>query len=611
VCGIAGSLGADRPDEERVRRTLARMRRRGPDHQASRRDTLGEHQLTLLHARLSIIDALPRSNQPFVSDGCALVFNGEIYNHEELRAQLVRAGHTFTTRSDTEVIVRAWREWGTACVDRFEGMWSLALHDEGQGTLWLSRDRFGEKPLFLLRHAGTLYFASQVSFLTALSGRTLTPNRTQLRRFLVHGYKSLFKQRDTWFDEVEELPAGTSVLLTGPDAVSPERYWQLEHRPQAMTLQDAQDRTRLALERAVELRLRADVPMTLCLSGGVDSNVIAGLAVHRFGQQLRTFSLLDDDPRYDESESIAAAVEALGCEHHEVRTTHDGFVEQLTRLVDYQQAPVTTITAVLQSRLLEAIAAGGYRATLLGTGADELFTGYYDHYGMWLAAMRDRPDFEALVDDWRAGYGSHVRNPLLQDPHAFAERPDQREHIYLGRDLFNGRLVEPLEEGFVEQPYGDELLRNRMLNELFHESVPVSLREADHHAMYYSVENRSPFLDRELAELLFTVPTEHLVHDGMAKWLLRAAGEGVVPDVVRLDRRKRGFNAPIDSLIDVDDPRTRELLLGPGPIWELVRRDAMESCLRADVRTNSESKFLFSLLSTRLFLERADDDGGS
>ena len=198
-----------------------------------------------------------------------------------------------------------------------------------------------------------------------------------------------------------------------------------------------------------------------------------------------------------------------------------------------------TISYYVHDFLSEAIAARGYKVAISGTGADELFTGYYDHYGFWLAAMADRPDFETLLADWRAGYGSVVRNPVLRDPATFRRNPDERSHIYLDRDVFNALLREPLDEDFIETRYTADTLRNRMLNELKHESVPVILREDDLDSMRHSIENRSPYLDRELARFLFTVPPEHLIHDGMPKWLLRAAGAGVVPDAVRLDRRKR------------------------------------------------------------------------
>ncbi|HEX9701931.1 MAG TPA: asparagine synthase C-terminal domain-containing protein, partial [Rhodospirillales bacterium] len=169
--------------------------------------------------------------------------------------------------------------------------------------------------------------------------------------------------------------------------------------------------------------------------------------------------------------------------------------------------------------------------------------------------------------------------------------------------LFEGLMTRPFHEDFSETEYCEETLRNRMLNELFEEAVPVILREDDRNSMLYSVENRSPYLDRALAEFMFSVPSEHLIGGGYAKLLLRQAGAGLVPDQVRLDTRKRGFNASINSLVDRDEPDTRERLLSESPIFDLVRRDAFEEFLSGDMAANSFSKFLFSFISAKLFLD--------
>lgn len=605
MCGIAGAFGPARPDQSRIEAALALMARRGPDANGVYRGTLGDNALTLLHSRLAIIDLDERSNQPFEQDDCVLVFNGEIYNYVELRQELTAAGRRFRTDSDTEVIVQAYRQFGAECVDRFEGMWAFALLDRREGTLLLSRDRFGEKPLFLTTVDGTLYFASEVKALAALSGRAPEPDLTQIRRYLVNGYKALYKQPATYFRDVAELPAGHSANVSDPRTVMPRCYWELRHAPQPMSLDDAVDGARERLSEALRVRLRADVPLAFCLSGGLDSTALAALATRRFGQEIHAFSIVDSDPRYNELENMSATVRALGCRHNVIHTATDGFFERMEALVGYHDAPVATISYYVHSYLSEAIAEAGFKVAMSGTGADELFTGYYDHYAFWLAEMHGTSGFDGLLSDWKQGYGSFVNNPVLQDPLVFQKNPAERGHIYLNRELFNGLLRDPLEEDFFETDFGASPLRNRMLNELQHEVVPVILKEDDLNSMYVSIENRSPFLDRHLAEFLFSVPGEHLIHDGYAKYLLRAAIEGLVPDSVRLDKRKRGFNASIDSLVDRSDPDTRDRLLAPSPIFDIVRRDRLEAFLDGDMTDNSFSKFLFSLISAKLFLDSA------
>lgn len=615
MCGIAGVIGPEPPSPGRIEAAFETMQNRGPDAQGHGNYTVGQNTVSLVHTRLSIIDLDPRANQPFEKDGLVLSYNGEIYNYLELRRELEGLGQTFSTASDTEVLLAAYRQWGAACLDKFEGMWAFALLDTAKRTLLLSRDRFGEKPLFIWEKNGSIYFASEVKTLAALAGEKPSVNDEQIFRYLVNGYKCLHKQPATYYEGVRELPPATFAEIpleaspTLAPSLTPKSYWKLDHKPAQMTAKDALEGVRERLFRAVELRLRADVPLAFCLSGGIDSATLAAIAAKKFGHSIHCFSIIDDDERYDETENINTMVEWLGCDHHVTRTSRAGFFERMERLVAYHDAPVVTISYYVHSFLSEAISENGYKVAVSGTAADELFTGYYDHYSMWLAAMSKRAendqniDFDALIADWKGGLGAYVQNPLLQDPLAFAKDPGQRGHIMLDQDYFESLMAKPFHEDFSEHDYCPELLRNRMANELFHESVPIILEEDDRNSMMFSIENRSPYLDRELAEFMATVPSEHLIQGGFAKWLLRQTGDGLVPDSVRLDKRKRGFNASVNSLIDRDDPEIRGRLLADGPIFDYVRKDAIEEFLSADMTSNSFSKFLFSFVSASMFLE--------
>ena len=611
MCGIAGSFGQRPIAPDRVGLCLSLMKNRGPDGDGVWRGQAADRHIVLLHSRLAIVDLSQDGNQPFAAGAFSLVFNGEIYNHVELRAELEAKGHIFRTRTDTEVVVEAYRAWGDECVARFEGMWSFVLFDGAAGTMMMSRDRFGEKPLFYRHIKGQLFFASEIKYLTALSDSAPSPDRGMISRFLVNGYKSLYKAPRSFYAEVHEFPAGCNAIVDDPAVVSPAPYWRLRYAPRAMTEADALAQVRQLLRRSVELRMRADVPIAFCLSGGVDSTALASLAAHESGSDIATYSIVDDDPRYDERESINKVVEALGCRSTMIHAGTGNFFDRLGELVRYHDAPVATISYYVHSYLSEAIAADGYKVAISGTAADEIFTGYFDHYLMWLAHMRDSPDYPTLESDWRAGYGSAVRNPLLQDPARFVNEPGLRAHVYDNAPEFRSLLKDDFSEDFEETGYADDLLRNRMMNELFHESVPVILKEDDLNSMMFSVENRSPFLDKELVEFLYTVPTALLMADGCAKSLLRRAVDGLAPDDVLYDRRKRGFNASIDTVIDRTDPDTRDRLLEPGPIFDIIARDKMEALVDGDLSDNSLSKFMFSFVSTRSFLEYSTETAAS
>ncbi len=606
MCGIAGAIGPSPLSADRITRALQTMQHRGPDADGSATYTVGDNSVTLLHTRLAIIDLDPRANQPFEWDGIALTYNGEIYNYIEVRDELLMLGHTFTTQSDTEVLVAAYREWGAGFLDKLDGMWAFALLDTKHGEVLLSRDRFGEKPLYTWFIDGTLYFASEVKTLAALANRKPAVNHKQIRRFLVNGYKCLGKSGQTYFEGIDAFPAAGCAIVKGPEKPAAAPYWQLSTAIRETTFDEAVSHTRRLLNRAVETRMRADVPLAFCLSGGVDSTVLAAIAAKELGRDIHCFSIIDSDERYNESANIDVMVKHLNCKHHQVHTSTSGFFDRLSRLVAQHDAPVVTISYYLHAFLSEAIADAGYKIAISGTAADEIFTGYYDHYSMWLAAMHDVPDtdFESLVGAWKSGMGAHVQNPGLQDPLAFVRNPGQRDHITLDREMFSSFLTVPFDEPWTEGTYSNQLLRNRMANELFTEAVPVILNEDDLNSMMFSIENRSPYLDRALVEFLYSVPTRHLMGEGYGKRILREAAAGIVPDQVRLDTRKRGFNASINSLVDRNDALTREILLADSPIFDIVKRSAIEEFLADDMASNSFSKFLFSFISCKLFLEQ-------
>lgn len=606
MCGVAGYLGSLKVPDERVENCLSLMQHRGPDAKGVYRYKYESGQnVCLLHSRLAIIDLDKRSNQPFRIGSKVLVDNGELYNYIELKNELAAKGQSFETKSDTEVLLRFIDMYGWQGLDRCEGMWAFALYDENDGSLTLSRDRFGEKPLYLYEDKTGLYFGSEVKLLHALSGKKFTINYRHIYRYLVNGYKSLYKVDETFFNGVHEFPP-SSVLILFPDGSRvQEKFWApLYAVDPSMTYEDAVAGARDALIRSVRLRLRADVPLAFCMSGGVDSNSLISIAKNVCNYDVHGFTIVNTDERYEEQDLVDCAVSKLGIRHTSVPLNRDGFLENLRHLIQYHDAPVYTISYYAHWLLMNRIAREGYRISISGTGADEFFTGYYDHHGMYLYEVRNNPSlFRTSLQNWVKHIKPIVRNPVLQDPQVFVKNPDERRHIYLDADYFANYLKGEFKETFNEARYSDELLRNRMLNELFSESVPVILHEDDLNAMYHSIENRSPFLDRELFEFCYSVPADYLIGEGYNKKVLRDAMKGIVPEEILNSRRKVGFNAPIHSLLNARNQRVKAELLDESPIFDHVYKSRIEEILEKEYLPNSESKFLFYFLCSKIFLE--------
>lgn len=604
MCGIAGYMGRAPLDAPVISATLGKMINRGPDRRAYALFDSGEAQVALLHSRLSIIDLDARSDQPFTIGNCTIVFNGEIYNYIELRKALESEGVAFHTTSDTEVLLQAYIRYGEDCVSRLEGMWSFAVYDRDRHKLFLSRDRFAEKPLYYLCTPEGFWFGSEIKFIKALSGKSLRINSRQLLRYLVNGYKSLYKTKDTFFEEIREVRYATNLSIGSDLRPSLKRYWQpaFTSNPE-MTIDEAVEGARHYLSESMRIRLRSDVPLAFCLSGGVDSAALASIAAKRFNYDVATFSIIDSDPRYNEKDLILETVRDLGCRHALIDIPQEESLPRLRKLIAYHDAPVATISYHVHSLVSEAVSAGGYRVAFSGTSADELFTGYYDHYLLHLNEIAGRPDYGRYLDEWRRHVEVHVRNPLLKDPDLYNRNPLFREHVYDNSAEFKDYLNEAFSDEFTEERFCESLLRNRMLNELFHEATPVILHEDDLNSMMYSVENRSPYLDTRLFEFAYSIPPEHLIRDGFNKYVLREAVKGILNEPVRTSRQKKGFNASIYSVVDFDRKENRNWLLDDGEIYRYIDRDRMASLIDARPQENSYSKFLFNFMNAKYFLE--------
>ena len=605
MCGIAGYIGRFPPGPNDLKKTSEVLKHRGPNYEGFYIHKLLDNNVALVHRRLSIIDLDNRSNQPFIYEGTVLVFNGEIYNYMEIRKQLKELGHVFKTFGDTEVLAHALHQWGQDALEKLEGMWAFAWYNEESGTMLLSRDRFGEKPLYVWSKNDGLYFASEVKGLAAIANDSLKINENHLIRNLVNGYKSLYKTNETFFLDVKELPPGTCLKIESNGKSFSSNYWKPKFiENNNLSYSDAVDMTREAVINAIKLRMRSDVPIAFCMSGGVDSNSLISVASKILECEVHGFTIVNTDARYEEQSIVDQSVKELGIKHTSVKLNKHNFLKNLRSLINHHDAPVYTISYYLHWQLMQSIADKGYKVTISGTAADELFTGYYDHHNLYLYEVsKNKILYKKSLENWNKYQEKIVRNPYLRDPNLYLKNPKFRDHNFMHNDLFASCLKERWKESFVETDFTESLLRNRMLNEMFAETVPVILHEDDLNAMYFSMENRSPFLDSSLFDLAYSIPSQFLIKDGRAKAVLRDAMQGIVPDIILKERRKVGFNAPILDLLDLNDPDVKGYLLDDSKIYNLVKKENIEKILKQEHFTNSASKFLFNFLNAKIFLE--------
>ena len=598
-----------KPSDKSIERTLALMHKRGPDNCAFKSSYNGRYFTTLLHSRLSIIDLDTRANQPFSIDEVTLVFNGEIYNYIELGEKLAHQGIQLRTLSDTEVLLHYYLLYGESCVEHFEGMWAFAIWDKPQGKLFLSRDRFGEKPLFVHHHGNGFFFASEIKFISSLAEKKFHPNEELLRKNLVFGYRARHESNETFFKEVFAFPAGHNMSISKEKSSDPTPYWhwkEVKEEPE-MTKEMAVIGIRERLMKAVQIRLRADVPMAFCMSGGVDSNGIISIARKQFEHEVHGFTIANEDKRYDERSIVESAVKQLGIRHTWVSYQKENFLEHLKAIIAQHDSPLPTISYYVHWLLARTIAEKGYRVSFSGIGGDELFSGYFDHYLADLAdaRIRNASEYDRKLKDWQTNGHPIILNPLLRDPEAVIKNPNYSDHLYdhwkeLGKyTSMSDDLDVPKQRIYCKK----NVLRNRMLNETFRECIPIYLQADDANSMFFSVENRTPLLDSELFSFSLRIPSKLFVRDGYTKDLLRQATAQWSPGEVVSNRRKTGFNAPLEDAIDLQDTGFQKWLWAENILGEYVEPNSVSQLLQKQNLDNHESKFLFNLISTRIFLE--------
>ena len=608
MCGISGYISkTNLIADNGITHTLEMMKRRGPDSKNFYKNSYNSKQLALLHSRLNIIDLNERANQPYHYEDFIIVFNGEIYNYLEIKSKLENKNYKFKTNSDTEVLIKSFQEYGEKCVDHFIGMWAFAIWDIKKKQLFLSRDPFGEKPLYYFFDQNGFFFGSEIKFIKSLCNKNFEINKNQIQKNIFLGYKSLNKSNSTFYKDIISLESSSNILIDLDLNLIKKKYWRPKlNIDQNMSLNDAVSGVKLKLTKSLELRMRSDVPIAFCLSGGVDSALLASHAKKTFGKEISTFSIIDKDPRYDESENLRYIINDLKCKHEliKINNSEDIFFDRLKMLTEYHDGPIATLSYYIHSFLSENISKNDYRVAISGTGADELFTGYYDHFLLHFEALKGTKYLKSNIEYWTKFILPKIRNPYLQNSKLYIEDPENRDLVYEKNLGVSQYSVTAIEHKFTEENYCDELLRKRMMNELFHEVVPIILKHDDLNSMYYSIENRSPYLDRDLLEFTLTIPPHLLIANGLQKKILRDSGEGVLNDQVRLSKQKKGFNASINSIINFDNSNLIDLIFDTSsPIAEYVDLVKLKKDLNIELIPNHLSKLIFSIISTNFFLE--------
>jgi asparagine synthase (glutamine-hydrolysing) len=627
VCGIAGVFAQNGPPvtAEELEVLAERVRWRGPDDEgylmetrAGRRHLFAgpdsppetyagglpytpsrfrpppgtEGLVGFAFRRLSILDLSPSGHQPMCdpSGRWWLVFNGEVYNYVELRRELERCGHRFLSSGDAAVLLASYAEWGLECFERWNGMWGVALWDAAERRLVLSRDRFGVKPLYYQIENGRLRFASELKPLVL--DRPVQVDERSVYDLVARDWVDY--RDETFFAGVRRVPPA-HVLVAERGEVRLQRYWDLAEGAARRAAEvpagerPVVDAFRARFEDAVRLRLRSDVPVGTCLSGGLDSSAIVTEAARQLDHPLSVFTVGYADGRYDERRHARAVAEAAGADYHEVEPRGEDLFEVFERIVWHQEEPAAGPGLYSQWHVMRLAHDHGMKVLLDGQGGDELLAGYHRYA---IPHLRDLARHGRLAefarDVWRVG-----RRQGHAETWAKVALDGPGRPVYeWGRRLFGQgkeRVVHPdlAARHAAPEPRPPHRFATALADVLGWEItlrfLPSLLRYEDRNSMAHSIETRLPFLDVRLVEFVFALPDAYRLRGTTTKWILREALSPRLPAAVAARRDKMGYETPTDLWFrGRERRRVQELLLSPDArsrayLWQPALRRQLDA----------------------------------
>ena len=624
MCGILGIIG--KVDEANFRHALDLMRHRGPDDSG----VFHKGNFHMGFRRLSIIDLSREANQPmFSEDGrFGILFNGEIYNFREIRDELLNAGHSFTTTGDTEVILRSFKQWGTGCFKRFNGMFSIAIFDFVNEEVTLARDRLGIKPLYFHNFGDCFGFSSEIKSLVHLSDEKFELNLDSLCSYFCFRYPV---SGETLFSGIHSFPAGSWMRVKDSEIIEQKKYWELKYSLNSSMERDPAtivSEIRRLLEESIERRMVSDVPIGAYLSGGVDSSAVAAIMASKSESKLNTYTIGFEEEGYNEFRYSRMVSELYDTNHTEITLDSEGYLSTMEELIRIRDSPLGVPNEVplfiMSKRLKEDIT-----VVLSGEGADEIFGGYG-------RIFRSSEDLE-LIEKWKERgyaldseldhrledrYGGSFESEIEMFLHLYRYVPlDKIEYLFgqkIVSDFNDGPTIETFRSVFAEAEGVDFQTTMMYVFENLH--LPGLLQRLDATTMGASVEGRVPFVDHNLVEYSFRIPnafkmrwideipTNTIGADSsevldITKWSLKQACFDILPKEI-IERKKVGFPVPLKNWFGSGsiDEVVNNLLKGRLVSSGLIEREKIEKLTSEEEQEGQNSMLLWMLINFEIFL---------
>ncbi len=546
MCGICGIFNFNNKPVARAKILLMmqKIKHRGPDDEG----TFIEDNIGFGFVRLSIIDLSPLGHQPMISsDGRhVLIFNGEVYNYIELREELKSKGYRFKSGTDSEVVLNAYLEWGKDCQEKFNGMWAFAIYDRTEKKLFCARDRYGIKPFYFYRSDDQFIFASEIPSILSVLKKKPLPDNDSIFNYLVFNRTDHTEQ--TFFQGINKLLHGNSIIVQGSD-LRVQKWYDLKERVKCNVGFKSGEEFKENFTSAVGLRLRSDVPVGVCLSGGLDSSSITSVLLKNYGKNdLNTFSAVyGKGNSADESEFIDE-YKLLLKNMYFTSPSADTLFNDMDKFIKLHGEPIPSTSPYAQYKVME-LAKNSVVVTLDGQGADELLAGYHYFYGFYFKDLLKQYRLKKLFKE----SGDYIRNHksmyglktfiYFLMPKSARMKLRVNERGYLNNDFSNSHSIHSV---IAEELYGSGSLNEALLNH-FEYKLEHLLKWEDRNSMWFSLESRVPFLDYRLVEKTLASVSDMKIKNGMTKNILREAMLNILPEKIRTRKDKVGFKTPEDE----------------------------------------------------------------
>lgn len=572
MCGIAGIYISERIQSLQIliKAMADTLVHRGPDGEGYYMNEKGN--LALGHRRLSIIDLSENGSQPMhYAERYVITYNGQIYNYIELKQNLLAKGYNFKSTSDTEVLLALYADKKEKCLDDLDGMFAFAIYDKVEQTLFCARDRFGEKPFYYHHHQGKQFvFASEMKAIFK-AGVQKKLNNTMLYNFLAWNYVSNpLDREETFYDGIVKLPPTSYLIVDKNLTIKKFKYWDLDYKNQnsGISTPEAIETIKSLFNESVSLRLRSDVTVGSCLSGGLDSSAIVSTIKKLYPEnKLKVFSAKFKNFEKDESQYIDQVVSHTHTEPYAVNPGFNSFLQNLDKILYHQEEPFLSASITAQFEVMNCAQQNQVKVLLDGQGSDEIFGGYDYLMRAYFQELyiKDKTKFESEWDEFTQRGGITVERDikfklqtLLQDNYKQLEKFKGFQSPS-NRNDFNSNFYSE----YKSYSYQHSIRSKPNLNYMLYESTTGDameqiLRYADRNAMANSVEIRLPFLSHKLAEFVFTLPYNIKIQEGWSKYILRKSIENILPKEIVWRKEKVGFEAPQSEWLE--NTQAKELI---------------------------------------------------